>query len=575
MIKKCGSFVALATIVFIALPAIAATTSKDVDITVTHTPVVGGSCSCGSGGAPNICVNTPVVSANSTVSVSWACAPSTGYIAVMNAPQTTFAGAQQYPEKFTYTLAGAASGTHTLQTPNMKVDVDEPYRAVLFQDVNANRGELASAPFTVTKSIDPPAPTASLPASLAADPFTPQHVMTVCASGCDFTDFGKAVHNAHVNNWDFVKINISAGEYESPPNEIPIGDDYPPHLWLRGLSPDGGKTRAHIFGPAVTSGSILSTSHVYPGVDGFLQEGTLTVDNLELGWWGAKAIIPNDATTWYLRNDYIHTALDGLESGNVATMSMNIYNTVIARSGGGSGPDHDVYLGGNTQWRSVNTVKNSVFETPTNGHSFKTRSYTNNFSCSMFLENQDDTYMGSQDLDIDGGETVVDKSLFFNGNGATPGWNNQQSWDAAKFGVDNEAQYSVYNWVVTNSNIVSGHPQWFWPMVVGQRFTGPKPVPAVWSGNKFVWPDPAYRDTSGTAGGDPPGSGNLNGALIRQHSGDIKDVTFDASNSFFTSWAAAGFSVAPFQEPYGWRDLLPLMPAACTDPIGLVKVPAN
>jgi hypothetical protein len=392
----------------------------------------------------------------------------------------------------------------------------------------------------------------------------------VCISGSDFTDLGAATHNAHVNGWDNVELIISAGEYPNPQYLVPGPSEYPAHFWIRGISPDG-KTFPHIFGSTSSGGVLFQTGNVTTGTG----LASLTLDNLEIGPWNGKAMIPGDNTAWTLRNVYAHDTLDGLESGNNWDTTINVYNSVFARSGGGGGPDHNVYVGAGNLGNTTNVI-NSVFEQANLGHSFKTRAKQNNLTCSMFVLNADDVYLGSQDIDIDWGTPIINKSLLVQGNGGGTVWNNQNAWDNVKAFVDNEAGRTaiplLYNWVVTNTSMVNDHNSFVYPAILGSSFTGPNPVPATWSGNKFVWSNPSAQDTSG--GG---GTSTLNGAVGIQpgRTNQISDVNLDGTNNYYTSWSSAGFSVAANAEPYGWRDLLPLMPSGCTDPVGLVKIPAS
>ena len=96
---------------------------------------------------------------------------------------------------------------------------------------------------------------------------------------------------------------------------------------------------------------------------------------------------------------------------------------MFSRNGGGAGPDHNVYVGAGALGSTVN-VANSVFEMANTGHSFKTRAFNNNFTCSMFVMNQDNVYLGSQDMDIDGATPVMNKLLMFQANGAGARWTN-------------------------------------------------------------------------------------------------------------------------------------------------------
>jgi hypothetical protein len=404
-----------------------------------------------------------------------------------------------------------------------------------------------------------------------------QHTNTVCPSGCDFTNLYDATHNAHINGWNFVELIISAGDYPVPAVAPPSPSEYPQNFWIRGISPDG-KTFPHLYGTPPTTSAVFSTVNANP-VIGY----TLTLDNLEIGYWNAwKAIIPGDSTTVTLRNVYVHDALDGDESGNNWPATFNFYNVVFARSGGGSGPDHNVYIGnggivdgsGVPTGNGGNTVNvvNSVFEQVNTGHSFKERAANANFTCSMLIANADTVYLGTGDFDADFGNMTINKSLLFQGNGGGNAWNNQNGFTHGKFAGDNETgRYlspPLYNQVVTNSNLVNDQMVLFYPILIAQRFTGPNPVPAVWSGNNFVWIGNSHRDLSNN--GVTPG-----GEVANINSGNISDVNLDSTNHDYTSWSAAGFSIASNAEPYGWRDLLPLMPSGCTDPVGLVKIPAS
>ena len=219
-----------------------------------------------------MCVNSPAVAANSPISISWACGPTNpnSYVNLITPSQTGAAGqgingGDGAPRAYWTKIGGAASGTTTLPAPNGKVDRDEPWYVGLYQDWTArNGGQVApSSPVTVRESNRPAlADRATLPTSLAADPFTPQHTNTVCASGCDFTNLGDAVHNAAANSWDFVKITISAGDYPYPQFALPTPADYPAHLWIRGISPDG-KTFPHLFGITQSAGSVFFTNEFF------------------------------------------------------------------------------------------------------------------------------------------------------------------------------------------------------------------------------------------------------------------------------------------------------------------------
>ena len=121
--------------------------------------------------------------------------------------------------------------------------------------------------------------------------------------------------------------------------------------------------------------------------------------------------------------------------------------------------------------------------------------------------------------------------------------------------------------MITGSIFVADQPNsvhWF--VTLGSPLT----THATWTNNKFVWPDTASRQ---------PGPGGNNqadptGVLVSLHTGNTNDVTLDVTNNYLTSRADAGLPPTG-TYPKGWRDFVPLMPVACKDPIGLVKIPIN
>jgi hypothetical protein len=445
----------------------------------------------------------------------------------------------------------------------LKADRDVGFSVVWYLNNSFNVATRTS--FLVAKAIDPAAPVATLPVALAADPFVPDHVITVCLTGgCDFTDPYSAMDSAHDLNWDNVQIKISAGEYLTlHPHLVP---QHPLHLWLKGLSPDGGKTRAHIFGTTDTGSNLF-------GVDfEFVSAGppSLTIDNLEIGPWSYWMIGPRDFRTWTMRNVYAHDSLQNLISSNVVDQTVNFYNSVFARSGGGDGPEHIIYMG-EGGGHSITNAVNSVFEQAIVGHTFKERSQVANFTCSMFLQNIDGLYNGSETVDMDSGSPHFDKILSVNGDGSTPSWTNQNSWDSMRYGGDWEADLQPNAPTVNNSTYVaqqlnSVHNFFSLGILLSSHQT--------WTHNKFVWFDSAsrYMGAGGTL--DTDATGVLVPLTSTNHHGDTNDVTLDGTNTYFTSRASAGLADigAP---PHDWRDFLPWMPAGCTDPVGLVHVPAS
>lgn len=256
----------------------------------------------------------------------------------------------------------------------------------------------------VPPTINPPPPTVSLPAALASDPFTPAHVITVCASGCNFTSLGDAIINANTKGWDYVQIKIAAGDYPFPDKNLVGGGAYPAHLWIKGVSVDG-HSFPHLYGLTNTAGSIFGTSIWFSG------NPSLTIDNLDIGPWNGWAIKQIDATTLTLRNVYVRDSAEGLITGNTTDFTLNICNSVFARNGGGPGPAHDIYVGQGNHGNVVNVV-NTVFEQSIGGHGFKERAKTLNAKCSMFIVNQDEVYMGSETIDFsEGGQANLTNIL--------------------------------------------------------------------------------------------------------------------------------------------------------------------
>ncbi|HEY1982463.1 MAG TPA: hypothetical protein VGH13_20495 [Xanthobacteraceae bacterium] len=409
----------------------------------------------------------------------------------------------------------------------------------------------SSAPFIIQKSINPAAPLATLPVSEAADPFVPDHVITVCSTGCTYTSLGDATQSAYEAGWDNVQIKISSGEYQYP--ALTLGGSYPPNLWIKGI----GTTMPHIWGTTTTSGSIIGSTNGYAS-------GSLTVDNLDLGPWNGWIMNTKDGRTVTLRNDYIRDGAQGYITGNTVDFTANFYNVVFARNGGGNGPEHNVYIGEGNNGNVVN-VKNSVFEQPITGHAFKERAKFFNASCSMFIVNEDDVFMGSETIDMDSGQPNLTNNLSVNSGGSGATNSNQNSWDSMRFAVDYETGQSLKQPIVKNNIFLADQADsrhWFFTF--GERITSP---PAVFSDNKWVWHDAGTR-AAGVDGSD------ATGALYVLHSGVITDIQLDGTNSFFNDRASAGFpAIGSF--PKGWRDYLPLMPAACKDPIGLVAVPPS
>jgi hypothetical protein len=278
-----------------------------------------------------------------------------------------------------------------------------------------------------------------------------------------------------------------------------------------------------------------------------------------------------DGRTVTLRNDYVRDAEEGYITGNSNDFTANFYNVYFARSGNGAGPEHNVYIGEGNNGNIVN-VKNSVFEQPIAGHAFKERSNVFNASCSMFIVNADDEFIGSEALDMDSGSPTLTNNMFINSGGAGSAYENPQAWDNVRYGVDHNSGITVNQPVVNNNIFLRDQVNTFafgmWTF--GLRITNP---PATFSGNTWIWAGAGTRNANNA---DGFGDADITGAIDADqgHGGSLSDYVLDATNHYFNDRASAGLPpIGSF--PKGYRDYLPFMPAACTDPIGLVAVPPS
>lgn len=517
------------------------------------------------GQAPGACTGTQVVTdaasyapgAAITVTTCGGAGNAQDFVAVGNSA-TIFGGGYTggAGDYALYLGVNTPGATVTLPSPNAKYDRDLVGQIYWYSN-NTSNLIATSAPFILQKTISPAAPTASLPASVSADPFVPAHVVTVCASGCTYTNLGAATDATTDAGWDNVQIKIFSGEYVNPAQ--PVGGRYPPHLWIKGV----GTTLPHIWGITDTSGSIIGTNI-------FHATGTasLTLDNLEIGPWNGWAMKIIDGTTLTLRNVYVRDAAQGLVTGNSTDFTLNVYNSVFARNGTGNGPEHNIYVGDGALANTHVNVKNSVSEQPSYGHALKSRGIFFDSSCSMYVKNGDDVWMGSEDIDLNGGQPTMTNNVFVSGGGGHPGWTRQNSWDTVRYAVDANPPTPPHIPVVNNNYFISDDPTYFhWFFTFGERMANP---PVTFSGNTFVWHDASVRD--GPNAGHP--DVDPTGALDTLHSGLITDITLDGSNHLYNDRAAAGLpAIGTF--PKGWRDYLFLVPAACTEPVGLVAVPPS
>ena len=216
------------------------------------------------------------------------------------------------------------------------------------------------------------------------------------------------------------------------------------------------------------------------------------------------------------------------------------------------------------------TVKNSIFEQSFIGHAFKDRAKTMSANCSIFLVNQDTIYTGAETLDMsDGGAVSLTNILSGGGAGAGPAWGNNSAWDNMRYGAEGAITGYVNTPMITGSLFLGDDPgvaRDFFTNYLGVRLDH---APITWSGNTFVYAAPIAQANWNNVGGvvyvdttRPPGMASTS------------DIVVDGTNHVYTSRAAAGLPPVG-AYPKGWRDFVTMMPSACTDPIGLVKIPAN
>lgn len=169
-------------------------------------------------------------------------------------------------------------------------------------------------------------------------------------------------------------------------------------------------------------------------------------------------------------------------------------------------------------------------------------------------------------MDIDSGQQTITNTLVVSSGGPTEQFTNSNNWDSIRYAGDEEVGMIPRVVAINGSFFIAdqiGGEHWF--VTLGNRLDSHQ----TWQNNKFVWAGSGrFPGTGGVHGTD------ATGAIDSIRLGDSDDATLDGSNTFFNSRAAAGLP-AVGTYPKGWRDYLPMMPAACTDPIGLVAIPTN
>jgi hypothetical protein len=296
--------------------------------------------------------------------------------------------------------------------------------------------------------------------------------------------------------------------------------------------------------------------------------------------------IPNTQQTT-LRNVYIHDGSEGLINSDAPHHDLYIYNSHFARNGGGNGPEHNIYFGDGAD-NSVLVIKNSIFEQAETGHDIKTRAYQTTLECDKLLINQDFSFEGSELVDCSEGRICkIHNSLLINGGaGANYGassWSDAQSFDHIRFGADRESTFMANNYIdLQGSTLISDGGRFHYFILLRKRLTPSPPYAAGnTTPNTFVFLSPSQMDPGGGYAPNLQDGGTEQSAIVSGETPygsldtDINLGTIGTTNFVYSSRASAGYP-ALGTYPKGYTDsAFPAMPAACTDWVGRVKVPAS
>jgi len=343
--------------------------------------------------------------------------------------------------------------------------------------------------------------------------FTPQKIVSVCPSGCDYTRISDAANSAQ----DYELIQVMAGTYA----DCAVLPSTAPHIWLQGV---GGM--AQLNGVVCESKGALVTEGTQTVVDNF-EFMNLQISCSE----GMNATgIRVDAGSLLVRNSYFHDSQGSILTGDDPSASIVVQNSVFERLGvdidfscASTGPwFHNIYVSGYGYF----TVTNSIFRQNPTGNIIKTRALQSVIQCNQVTNGYDSNYAKTGFL-IDlpnGGDEQVDYNIL----AAGPYTLNQHMVEYGAEGVINpvSALEMTGNILIDDYSSETFLGMW-----------GATTSPAQLMYNTFV--GPGYI-------GDP-----------------FAGLVTETGDQWFASRASAGL------PPEG----LPAMPAACTGPIGLVPVP--
>jgi hypothetical protein len=478
---------------------------------------------------------------------------STIHVTVRNTPNTSGTDyveiAPTYPRAYSggdsapYLQYIGSAGTHnaiiSIPAPNPPSDNYQFLHVFLTPNNGAESQAIAN---TSTILVTPSQPYVEPSATnTLAPPFTPTQTLTVCPSGCMYTEMSLALiglSNSNLSNTaDNVLITMQAGAYEDcqqfgnvSPFSAPTIDrlwHLPQHLWIKGVG--GGFARIEgMYNPTFlceSKGLIVFWGNV---------NDILYLENLELADWstagatGGVYLATGSAT---MRNLYIHDGENCILSGNNGAFDFVLQNEHLARCGGPSGPQHNAYFGDGA---NTVTMSHSLSEQTTFGHEFKSRAFTTTVTCNQLRGSQDTFFVDSEEVDCPEGRICnISNNTIVKGAGSPQ--QNQIGW---MMDFESGAQPG-HTWSLNLSNniIIYDATDFHWGVYIGPSRPSPGPSqmtspPDTWTNNIFVGgPPPAAPMT-------PYYSFSIDGGLGYPDTSQVTEV----GDAYYATRAAAGIT---------------------------------
>lgn len=549
-------------------------------------------------------------------------------------------------------IPNATPGAHTatMRIPMAPSDVPMIYRVEYWGDAIANSahacqggsnaGILSFSPSFITPATLSPYNYPAAPSYITYPPpgwpASPNEIVTVCQSGCQFNNIDDASWylNWQDTNKDWIKIDVTSGTYNSigrfgafgQQNNACGSGGCPKHVWLYGH----GTTR-----PIITCSATSTLSCA--GVLGPLGWHTV-IDNVDVqrsvragansaafGGIGCVSNNTSDPDTMLVRNSYVHDGGQGTLGGGECAYTATYQNVHYARFGGPVGPAHDLYMNdlcpghfeGRCSFPAIIAdghliIDHSVFELVDTGHAIKSHANRVDINCSQLTTGVSEDFSGSQALDLDGGggqvtitNSMIAGGAYYYNSQANSSWFMEFGGDKSAWDGDQPSQFIV----ASNSYIFNDRGQF---MLGGNAPMQPS-QPYTWSNNVFVgrWDDgftgaacggsipctTPYSELPGAGGGARVSDLNFGcpaaSVPAGQDCGPLRDTgtASTSGNLFFSGRAAARAhnwpsSASPLQDlptrtdqggsvytSFPYDPKYYPMPPACTDPVGNVQWP--